>query len=463
MRLFMSVLITLFTVAIPKIAFAETDRYENMAKELLRQLIETDTTHASGSTTEAANIIARRLIGAGFPAEDVKVIESAPNKGNLIARLRSEHATAKPILLLAHLDVVAADPTDWTLPPFQMTEKDGYWYGRGTTDDKDEAAIHTINMIRWKENNFKPNRDIIIALTADEEGGPNNGVQYLIEHHRGLVDAAFALNEGGGGLMRDGQHVANTVQAAEKVYQSFTLEVTNAGGHSSRPRKDNAIYQLARALLAVENQIFPMGLNEVTRASFRQGKVMMTQAQASAVDGLLSRKPNKQAEQLFSAIPAYNAQLRTTCVATQLEAGHAENALPQRAKATINCRMLPGSDPAQIQTTLARAIDDDEVSITPIKLANPGPASPLTEEVMGPIYDVTGSMWPGIAVLPAMSTGATDGLFFRQIGIPVYGTSGLFRDMNDNRAHGRDERISPQSFYEGLEYLDRLVRAYASP
>ena len=442
-------------------AFA-SEKYEQMAKQLLAELIEIDTTDATGDNTKAANLLAKTLLDAGFAKEDVQVIEPAPRKGNLVARLRSPNPTKKPILLLAHIDVVPANPDDWTRPPFQLTDEGNIWYGRGVADDKDEAAIHTVNLIRWKEEGFLPNRDIIIALTADEEGGPHNGVDYLLKHHRELVDAAFVINEGGGGLMQDGNRLANSVQAAEKVYQSFTLEVTNPGGHSSRPRADNAIYQLAKALLAIEAYDFPVTLNEVVRANLRQGRVIMEQEQADAVNALLANPDDPAAIEPLANIPLYNALLRTTCVATQLDAGHAENALPQRARATVNCRMMPSADPAEVQATLARVIDDSDISIVPIQPADPGPASPLTETVMDPIFRITEEMWPGTVVLPTMSTGATDGKYFRQVGIPVYGTSGIFNEMSGSGAHGRDERVTPQAFYDGLEYLNRLVKAYAS-
>ena len=443
-------------------AASANERYEVMAKELLRELVAIDTTHATGDATEAANLIAARLLAAGLPQEDVHVIESAPTKGNLVARLRAKNPLKKPVLLLAHIDVVSAYPEDWSYPPFEMTEVDGVWYGRGVIDDKDEAAIHTVNLIRWHDEGVNFNRDIIIALTADEEGGPANGVDYLLKNHRELVDAAFVINEGGGGVMQNGRRLTNGVQAAEKVYQSFTLEVKNPGGHSSRPRSDNAIYQLARALLAVEALQFPVELNEVTRATFVQGKSSMTAELAAAVDGILESPPNPEAAEMLSAVPAYNALLRTTCVATELNAGHAENALPQTAKATVNCRMMPGRSTGEIVAALAQAINDPEVTIAPIEPADPGPASPLTEEVMDPIYRITQDMWPGVTVVPAMSTGATDGKYFRKEGIPVYGASGIFSEQSGSGAHGRDERIHARSFYEGLEYLDRLVREFAT-
>ena len=435
--------------------------HEQLALDIFREVIEIDTSPPHG-TTAAAQAIARRLRAAGLSDDDLHLIESGPNKGNLVARLRSPWRGKPPVLLLAHLDVVAASPWDWSLPPFKFTEKDGFYYGRGTTDDKDEVAIHTANFLRWLKEGYKPNRDIILALTADEEGGDHNGVRYLLENHRDLVDAAFVINEGGGGLARNGERLANSVQAAEKIYQSYTLSVFNRGGHSSLPRADNAIYQLAAALQRIEAHQFPVQLNEVTRAMLRAGKDFMPPEQARFVDGVLNNPPDPEAVAAFSAQPAFNARLRTTCVATQLKAGHAENALPQRAEATVNCRILPGQKPAEVQAELTAIIGDTAVKLSPIKEAFASPPSPLTEDVMAPIMSLTEEFWPGTTVMPTMSSGATDGLFFRRAGIPVYGVSGLFGDMDDVRAHGRDERIEAHAFFQGLAFLDRLVRAYSS-
>jgi acetylornithine deacetylase/succinyl-diaminopimelate desuccinylase-like protein len=441
---------------------AELTAHEQLARDIFKELIEINTTHSQGDNTQAARAVEARLLAAGFAPEDIHVIVPAERKGNIVARLRAPAPTKKPILLLAHLDVVEASPWDWSVHPFKFLERDGYFYGRGTTDDKDEVAIYTANMIRMKQEGYRPNRDIIMALTADEEGGPTNGVQYLLEHHRDLVDAAFVLNEGGGGAIQDGKRIANSVQAAEKVYQTYQLEVVNPGGHSSVPRKDNAINELASALTRIAGYNFPVALNEVTRAYFSQSASSMTPEQEALIEGLLRQPPDKKAVAYFSGIPAFNARLRTTCVATRLEAGHADNALPQRANATVNCRILPGVDPTSVQAKLAEVVADERVKITPIAEPKPSPPSPLTEEVMAPIQQITEAMWPGVKVVPNMSTGATDGLFFRNAGIPVYGVSGLFGDIDDVRAHGRDERIMVQSFYEGLEFLDRLVRAYTS-
>jgi acetylornithine deacetylase/succinyl-diaminopimelate desuccinylase-like protein len=401
--------------------------------------------------------MAAHLIAEGFPAEDVQVLGPSENKGNLVARFRGRDVGRKPMLFMAHIDVVEADPADWTLDPFRFTEQDGYYYGRGTTDDKDEAAIHIANLIRLKREGFQPDRDIIIALTADEEGGTENGVVWLLENHPDLIYAEYAINEGGGGSIRNGVHIANGVQASEKVYQSFALVVTNPGGHSSLPVKDNAIYRLADALIRIRAYDFPVALNEVTRIFFERSAELEEGELAAAMRGILNDPPDPAAAAYLSRTPFYNSRLRTTCVATLLDGGHAENALPQRAQATVNCRVLPGESVDVVQDTLRTIIGDAEVTITPVQVALISPPSPLTPELLSVIESITEEMWPGVPVVPMMSTGATDGLFLRSAGTPVYGVSGLFSDIDDNRAHGQNERILIESYFEGQEFLYRLM------
>jgi acetylornithine deacetylase/succinyl-diaminopimelate desuccinylase-like protein len=439
-------------------AAADLLPHQQMAKDFLRELIEIDTTHSTGNTTNAADAMAAHLIAAGFPEEDVLVLGPLENKGNLVVRYRGRAVGRKPLLLLAHIDVVEADPADWTLDPFTFIEQDGYYYGRGTTDDKDEAAIHIANLIRLKREGFQPDRDIIVALTADEEGGSDNGVIWLLENHRELIDAEYALNEGGSAVIRDGKHIANGVQASEKVYQTFMLEVTNPGGHSSLPVKDNAIYRLADALVRIRAHDFPVVLNEVTRIFFERYADLEEGDLAAAMRGIIQDPPDPAAVAYLSRTPFYNSRMRTTCVATQLEAGHAENALPQRARATINCRVLPGESIEVVENTLETVIGDVQVTIKPVQDATPSPPSPLTPEILGAIESATGEMWPGVPVIPMMSTGATDGLFLRNAGIPVYGVAGLFADIADNRAHGQNERIVIKSYFEGQEFLYRLMK-----
>jgi len=436
---------------------SELTQHQQLAKEIFRELVEIYTTQATGNTTIAAEAMAARLLAAGFAAEDVQVIGPTDNRGNLVARYRGRDTGRQPLLLLAHLDVVDANPSDWTLDPFTFTEQDGFFYGRGVIDDKHEASIHTANLIRLKREGFQPDRDIILALTADEEAGTQNGVKWLLANHRDLIDAEYALNEAGRGTLRDGEHVANVVQASEKVYQSYTLVVTNPGGHSSRPYKDNAIYRLADALIRIRAYDFPITLNEITQTYFERSAELEEGELAAAMRGVLQSPPNSAAVAYLSGTPFYNGRLRTTCVATELQAGHAENALPQHAQATVNCRVLPGESVDVVQQTLATVIGDSEVSITPVDPAVLSPPSPLTEEMMGAIEGVTEQMWPGVPVIPVMSLGATDGLYLRNAGIPVYGTSGVFVDINGFRAHGQNERILVSSFFEGQEFLYRLT------
>lgn len=434
-----------------------------LAREIYRQLVEINTTHSSGDNTAAAEAMAARLKAAGFPDADadVRVLSPAPKKGNLVARLRGT-GTRRPLLLLAHLDVVEARREDWSFEPFVFREQDGYFYGRGTTDDKAMAAIFVANLIRYKQEGFRPDRDLILALTADEEGGPSNGVDWLLKNHRGLIDAELGVNEGGGGQIKDGRRVANTVQASEKIYASFRLEVTNPGGHSSLPVPENAIYRLAEGLGRVAKFRFPPRLNEVTRAFFTRAAETATGAEAAAMRGVLASPLDEAAAERLSQRAFYNALLRTTCVATQLQGGHAENALPQMARATVNCRVLPDESPVAVQKTLVKVLADDKIAVTPVLPAMPSPLSPLTPEIMGPVERITQALWPGVPVVPVMSTGATDALYLRAAGIPVYGVDGLFEDIDDIRAHGRDERMGVTAFYEGQEFLYRLVKALSS-
>jgi acetylornithine deacetylase/succinyl-diaminopimelate desuccinylase-like protein len=436
---------------------------QQLARDIFRELIEINTTDGSGDNTRAAEAMAARLVAAGFSREDVRVLAPAERKGNLVARLRGNGSGRAPLLLLAHLDVVEAKRDDWSVDPFTFLERDGYYWGRGTTDDKAMAAIWITNLIRFRQQGIVPDRDIIVALTADEEGGAHNGVSWLLARHRSAIDAAYALNEGGGGQIRNGRRLLNAVQASEKVYQSFRFEVTNRGGHSSRPERDNAIYNLAAALARIAAFEFPVKLNEVTRTYFQRMSAIESGSIAADMRALAQSSPDMAAAARLAEQPYYNALIRTTCVATQLEGGHAENALPQLARATVNCRILPGEDPADVLRTLTRVVADERVRITPIADAKPSPPSPLVPDVMQPIERITSEMWPGVPVVPVMSTGATDGLYLRQAGIPVYGVSGLFGDIDDNRAHGRDERIAIESFHQGLDFLYRLVRALSVP
>jgi acetylornithine deacetylase/succinyl-diaminopimelate desuccinylase-like protein len=432
-----------------------------LVRDIYKELIELNTTDSVGDNTAAAEAMAARLKAAGLPEGDVQVLVPRPRKGNLVARLRGT-GKRRPLLLLAHLDVVEARREDWSFDPFVFREQDGYFYGRGTSDDKAMAAILVANLIRYRREGFRPDRDLILALTADEEGGDANGASWLVKEHRDLIDAELGLNEGGGGEIKDGRKIANTVQASEKVFQSFRLEVKNPGGHSSLPVPENAIYRLAESLLRISRFRFPLRLNEITRAFFSRASGALPGPEAADMKAILADPPDAAAADRLSQRPYYNALLRTTCVATLLEGGHAENALPQTARATVNCRMLPDESPEEVQQTLVRVVADEKVAITPVAPAKPSPPSPLTPTVLGPIERITQAMWPGVPVVPVMSTGATDSLYLRGAGIPIYGVDGLFTDIDDVRAHGRDERMPVGSFYEGQEFLYRLVKALSS-
>jgi len=452
----MQILLALLTAVILNRADGEGSQ---LARDIYKELIEINTVDPGGDITRAAEAMAARLRAAGFAAADVQVLAPAPRKGNLIARLRGS-TREKPILLLAHLDVVEARRDDWTLDPFVLTEKDGYFYGRGTSDDKAMAAIWIANLIRYKREGWVPRRDIIVALTSDEETGPHNGVSWLLAEHRDLIDAAFALNEGGGGRLKDGKRLYNGVGASEKVYVTLALETRNKGGHSSVPRKDNAIYQLANALTRLEHHQFPLQLNEVTRTYFDRMSRIEEGQTAADMKALVAG--NTAAAARLSETAAYNALMRTTCVATRLDGGHADNALPQSARALVNCRILPGQPPEDVRNAVVKAVNDPEVDVKWVDTAKPSVPSPLDPAVMKPIEEVTSEFWPGVPVMPLMATGASDGLYLRNAGIPTYGVSGLFSELGDNRAHGRDERVLVTSFYESLQFLYTLVKRLGS-
>jgi acetylornithine deacetylase/succinyl-diaminopimelate desuccinylase-like protein len=445
-------------------AAQEPTAHDRAARVLLEELVDINTTDSSGSTTTAAEAMAARLKAAGFPDADVEVVGPNPRKGNLVARLRG-HGPGRPILLLAHLDVVEARKEDWSadIDPFTFLERDGYFYGRGTSDDKAQAAIWIATLIRLKEEGFVPARDLVVALTADEEGGTSNGVAWLLQNHRPAIDAEYCLNEGGGGEMKGGRHVANVVEAAQKVYHSVSLEVRNPGGHSSLPRKDNAIYRLAAGLTRLAEWEFPVQLDEVTRGYF--AALASTETGQAAVDmrAVAQAVPDPAAaKRLADGSPHYNAMMRTTCVPTLLQGGHAENALPQLARAVVNCRLLPGADPREVDATLERVLADDGIAISATSQRAPSLPSPLRADVMAAVERHTKEMWPGVVVLPTMATGATDGRYLRDAGIPTYGVDGIFTDVDDARAHGKDERVGAREFYEGREFLYRLVKSLSA-
>ncbi len=433
--------------------------HQQLAKDIYKELVEINTVTNRGDTLKAANAMAARLKAAGFPDEDVKVLSPKPLKGNLVARLHGS-GKRKPILMVAHLDVVEALRSDWTTDPFQLVEKDGYFYARGSGDDKFMAAVFVANLIRYKQEGFKPDRDIILALETDEEILDANdvGMHWLVTNHRDLIDAEYALNEGAGVSVKNGKALRNGVQTSEKISISFILETKNPGGHSSVPSKDNAIYHLAQGLVKISQYDFPFSLNETTRAFFARSSAQEDGQLSADMKAISEANPDPAAVARMSAIPGYNTLMRTTCVATMLEGGHAPNALPQTARATVNCRILPNEKVEDVRLTLARLVDDPKISVTISGHAVLSPPSPLNPELMSAIDKLSAEFWPGITVIPTMSSGATDGAYLRNAGIPTYGHSGRAGDIGENRAHGKDERISVKSFFEGGEYLYRLVK-----
>jgi acetylornithine deacetylase/succinyl-diaminopimelate desuccinylase-like protein len=437
--------------------------HQQLAKDIYKELMEINTVTATGDTLKAAEAMAARLKAAGFPDADVKVLSPAPRKGNLVARLRGTGAR-KPILLLAHTDVVEARREDWTEDPFKLVEKDGYFYGRGSGDNKFMAAAFVANLIRYKQEGFKPDRDIIVALETDEEILDANqmGIQWLLKNHRALIDAEYALNEGAGLGLKNGKPLRNGIQTSEKVSFSYRLEVKNPGGHSAVPSRDNAIYHLAQGLARLSQFDFPVKLNETTRAFFERSAALEEPQLGADMRSIASTQPDPAAVARLSAILPYNAIMRTTCVATMLEGGHAVNALPQTARASVNCRILPGEPVEEVQRTLVRVLADERISVTPVGTPVPSPPSPLNPEIMREVEKLTAEFWPGIPVIPTMLAAATDGSYLRNAGIPTYGHSGRGGEITENRAHGKDERIPVKSFFEGSEYLYRLVKALAS-
>lgn len=433
----------------------EPDR--QLARSIYKEFVEIQSGFSTGATTPVAEAAAKRLKAAGFPDSDIFIGGAIPKKANLVVRYHGTGAR-KPILLLAHTDVVEAKREDWSMDPFQFIEKDGFFYGRGTGDDKAQAAVWIANLIRYKKENFKPDRDIIVALTADEEGGgPYNGVDWLLKNHRELIDAEFCLNEGGWGEEAGGKKIANDIQVSEKYVIEIRFEVRNKGGHSSMPVPDNAIYHLAAALDRLAKFNFPLKTNEVTAAYFKQMATLNQGARKTDLEKA-SAGDQQAMERVAAVSPAWNATLRTTCVATQLEGGHARNALPQLAAAGVNCRVLPEDSVDYVKSTLEKVVADPEVKVTINGDVPKGPASPMRPDIMKAVGRLTDTMWPGVPSIPIMVMGATDGRSLRVAGIPTYGIQGFFMDRDDIRFHGRDERMGVQSFYEGQQFLYELVK-----
>ena len=447
----------LLAACLPALAQSRAD---GGAVDLYRELISFRTVHGE-DVTAAARAMAKRLLDAGFDPADVQVLESAPREGNLVARLRGT-GEAKPVLILAHIDVVDAKREDWSdgLDPFTVAERDGFYYARGSIDDKAMAAIAVANLIRLKREGFRPKRDIIVALTTDEEGGGHNGVQYLLDQHRALIDAEFALNEGAEGELIEGRPRFLGVQVSEKVYQSYELVASNPGGHSSLPRPDNAIYELSAAMSRLAGYAFPARLTPTARQFAARIADDVPAGLRRPVRAIAEGRASEDDLRKVVAHDEMNAQLRTTCVATRLDAGHADNALPSRARAVVNCRLLPGEEEAFVAGELRRLAGPGIA----VKATNPlwaSPPTPIDAPAMRAIERVAQEVWPGVTVMPRMSTGATDGARLRRVGIPVYGVTGLFVPFGENRMHGRDERLGVRAFADGLEFHYRLLKAFA--
>ena len=448
-------------------AKASGPRLDQVAfRDLYKELIETNTTLSTGSCTLASEKLAVRLKAAGYADKDVEIVvpPDQPRQGALIATLAGTDTRLKPILLLAHLDVVEANRADWERDPFTLIEENGFFYARGASDDKAMAAAFADNMIRYKREGLKPKRSLRLALTCGEETPDNfNGVEWLIANRPELLDAEFALNEGAGGQIdANGRKVFLGIQAGEKVYQDFTLRITNPGGHSSRPVKDNAIVRLSQGLARIGAHDFPIALNEATRNHYARMADIEGGETGAAMKAMAADPSDAAAAASLARSPGRNSMMRTTCVPTQVKAGHAPNALPQRAEANVNCRILPGEKVEDVRKTLASVINDPGIAVETVGKPSPvSPPPPLNARIMGPATTVASAMWPGVPIVPAMSTGATDGRFLLAAGTPTYGLSGMFSPPGDSGAHGLNERISVQALYEGRDFLYEVVKLYA--
>ena len=440
------------------------DRAE--AKDILKELIEINTTDTpQGSVTAGTAAMERRFLDAGFPREDVQLLGPDEKKQNLVVRLRAaEPTSAKAVLFLCHMDVVQALRSDWHTDPFQFVEKGGYFYGRGTQDMKDSDAALVATFLRLHREGYKPKRDLILALTADEEGGKFNGAQWLVQHHRELVDAAYVINPDAGGVELDhGRAVVADVEATEKVYADYEVTATNPGGHSSRPRPDNAIYELTEALSKLQAYTFPFELNPVTRTYFENLGKEETGQTKQDIQAILTTPPDPAAAARLSAEPSFNSNFRTTCVPTRLFGGHANNALPQTAQVNVNCRIFPGHSPEEIRQQLIGIFSDPKMTVRYVSDAGQVseraperkamiPPEPI-KEVFEPLTRLTQAIWPGIPVTPVMENGASDSIYFAQAGIPCYGYSAIALERDDDRAHGQDERLPVDSYWKSLDFF----------
>jgi acetylornithine deacetylase/succinyl-diaminopimelate desuccinylase-like protein len=433
------------------------------ARDIFKELIEINTTDTpAGNVTTAAEAMAARFRAAGFPPEDIQVLGPLPNKKNLVVRLRGT-GKAKPILFIGHLDVVEALRPDWSMDPFKFNEVDGFFYGRGTSDIKQGDALLVANFLHLRKEGWRPSRDLVLALTADEEGGESNGIQWLIQNHRELIDAEYCINTDAGNFeTKQGKRLLLGMQTSEKNYVDFRLEVKSRGGHSSRPVKDNAIYHLSQGLARLAAFDFPIGLNETTRGYFERTAALESPATAAdfrAVIGQDRGKAQAAAGRMAAASPYFNALLRTTCVATRLEGGHANNALPQTAAAIVNCRMLPQDTVENVQSTLNRVLADDRIVVSVVGEPVPAPASAINPAIVHKLEELSAKRYAGLPIVPVMDTGASDGKYLRIAGIPAYGVPGVFEDVDDTRAHGKDECIGVRDFYDGVDFYYDFIKS----
>lgn len=451
----------LLAVSLADVHAADTQAEHSLLREIYQELIEIDTTHSTGDTTRAARAMAQRLLDAGFVSSDLQVLEPFPRKGNLVLRYKGS-GDKKPMLLLSHLDVAEVRRAEWTGDPFKLREVDGYFIARGSIDDKARGAILVSVLAQLKREGFAPKRDIILALTADEERGevPSNGVLWLLRHQRPLIDAEFGINEGGETGVRQGKPFALNVQFAEKTDLVYELQARGPSGHSSRPTRANAIVELAEAVTRIGTHEFPMNLSDVTRDYFARAAAFSPEPLASAMRGVARAAPDPAAAARLSTVPNYNALLRTTCAVTMIEGGSGESALPEHAKATINCRVLPNDEVAGVESTLA-SLAGSKVSLKRVSPLSPSPSSPMRPDLIAAIEKISGQMWPDVSVVPVLSPFATDGQFLRNAGIPVYGVSGLFLDSAGYGAHASDERMMVRWLFESREFMYRLVKALA--
>jgi len=460
-----TVALAVVAVIVPMASAQNGDTGRVAFREIYEEMVEIDSSPTTGSCTKVVQAAEKRLKAAGFAGDDVQLIipPGKPDDGNLVAKIRAQNPSKKGVLMMGHIDVVDAKREDWERDPFTLFEENGFFYGRGTSDMKGQAAAFLDLMIRLKqERNFRPSRDLVLALTCGEETSNRvNGIDYILQNHRNLFDVAFAINEGAGGLLSDdGKPMVLQVQAGEKIHQVYTLEVTNPGGHSSRPVPDNAIYRLMTATGKVSKLSFPVQVTAVNREYFRITGPLLGGEIGAAMTAVAKNPDDEKALGVLLNDPTYNASLHTTCVATQIEAGHAPNALPQRALTTLSCRVMQGTTPEQVKETLEKTVNDPQVKVEIVRRRDGSSAPPLTEEIMKPVRDAAKKIWPGVPIAPLMIAGATDGRFLMNAGIPTYGMSGMFAVAGENNAHGLNEKIRVKSLYEGREFLESVVRAY---